>query len=239
MKSSILTNDIDNFANTLIDKIFTNLNCVKIGKIVNFYPQDKTADVEIINKIKVNEEIKSIALLLKCLVIGNKITLPIETGEQVIVLFNDYDLNAYFETGEAQIPYSERKHDLSDGIVICGLNSLVNAINYDNDNICLKYKSEIKVGENIKLQTDKNINLISEETEIKTISEGNIKIDNTGLIKIANSQQSLFNILSTFLNGLLNLKTGVDPTTATFVLDQNTAQLITTTITNLSLLLKG
>ena len=140
MKNNILENNINNIVENIITTIFNNLNCVKLGKIIKFYSEDKTADVEIITKIKDNNnDIKNISLLSKCLVIGNKITLPVEEGEQVIVLFNDYDLNAYFETGEAQEPYSERQHDLSDGIVICGLNSIVNAINYDNSAICLNY----------------------------------------------------------------------------------------------------
>ncbi len=82
-------------------------------------------------------------------------------------LFNDYDLNVYFETGEAQLPYSDRKHDLSDGIVICGLNSLVNAIQYDNTAICLNYNSKI----NGNLDISENINILG-NIEASTYSTG-------------------------------------------------------------------
>lgn len=151
MKNNLLNNGISELADFIIEKVFDTLNCIKIGKVIKFYTEDKTADIEIINKVNINGELKNIALLLKCLVMGNKITTPIEEGENVIVLFNDYDLNAYFETGEAQEPYSSRKHDLSDGIVLCGLNNLINKINYDNENITLNYISNIKVGETIQL----------------------------------------------------------------------------------------
>lgn len=154
MNNNLLDNTIENFANSLIEQVFRSLNCVKIGKISKFYPEDKTADVEILTKQKkVDGTFQDITILKKCLVIGNKITLPIEVGENVVVLFNDYDLNCFFETGEAQEPYSNRKHDLSDGIVLMGLNSLVNAINYDNEAICLNYSLN-KINGNLEVLQD-------------------------------------------------------------------------------------
>ena len=191
MKNNILENNINNIVENIITTIFNNLNCVKLGKIIKFYSEDKTADVEIITKIKDNNnDIKNISLLSKCLVIGNKITLPIEEGEQVIVLFNDYDLNAYFETGEAQEPYSERQHDLSDGIVICGLNSIVNAINYDNSAICLNY-NQSRVNGNLEVNGNQvnngNININGDVTttgnnEAATYSTGGVSGINTTII---------------------------------------------------------
>lgn len=183
MKNNLLNNNINNIVENIITTIFNNLNCVKIGKIIKFYPEDKTADVQIITKIKDSSStIKTYTLLSKCLVIGNKITLPIEEGEQVIILFNDYDLNAYFETGEVQEPYSERKHNLSDGIVICGLNSIVNAINYDNSAICLNY-SQSRINGNLEVNGDQvnngNININGNTTttgnnEAATYSVGGV-----------------------------------------------------------------
>ena len=129
--------------------VFESLNCVKIGKIIKFYTEDKTADVEILTKQKkADGSFQNISILKKCLVLGNRITTPILEGDDVVVLFNDYDLNSYFETGTAQEPYSTRKHDLSDGIVLMGLNSLVNAIQYDNSAI-LNYK-QTKIKGNLK-----------------------------------------------------------------------------------------
>lgn len=173
---NLLNNTIVDLSEAIIKNVFKYLNCVKIGKIIKFYPEDKTADVQIITKIKDEEDnIKDIALLSKCLVIGNKITLPIEEGENVVVLFNDYDLNIYFETGEAQLPYSDRKHDLSDGIVICGLNSLINAINYDNSAICLNYNT--KVNGNLDISENTTINGNNEvkgNNEAATYSTGGV-----------------------------------------------------------------
>lgn len=158
MKNNLLDNNIADVIDNLIKTIFQNLNCVKIGKIVKFYPEDKTADVQIINKIRdINNNLKDVTILSKCLVVGNRVTLPIEEGEDVLILFNDYDLNAYFETGQLQEPYSARKHSLSDGIIICGLNSLINAINYDNTAICLNYP-QIKINGNLEVNGNQQNN---------------------------------------------------------------------------------
>ena len=154
MKNNLLPNNINNLANSIIEAIFESLNCVKIGRIIKFYTEDKTADVEILTKQKKEDgSFQNISILKKCLVLGNRITTPILEGDDVVVLFNDYDLNSYFETGTAQEPYSTRKHDLSDGIVLMGLNSLVNAIQYDNSAICLNYE-QTRINGNLEVNGD-------------------------------------------------------------------------------------
>jgi len=174
MKNNILNNTIENLANAIIEQVFKNFNCVKIGKISKFYSQDKTADIEILTKQKRNDgTLQNIAILKKCLVLGNKITIPIEEGEQVVVLFNDFDLNSYFETGEAQEAYSVRKHDLSDGIVLMGLNSLINAINYDNSAICLNYQ-QTKINGNLQINGNTEQNGNNEISGNNTV-KGNVE----------------------------------------------------------------
>lgn len=173
MKDNLLPNNINNLANAIIEQVFKTLNCVKIGRIIKFYTEDKTADVEILAKQKkLDGTFQNITLLKKCLVLGNRITTPILEGDDVIVLFNDYDLNAYFETGTAQEPYSTRKHDLSDGIVLMGLNSLVNAIQYDNEAICLNYE-QTKINGNLEVNGDTTQNGNNTITGNNTVS-GNV-----------------------------------------------------------------
>ena len=173
MKDNLLPNNINNLANAIIEQVFKTLNCVKIGRIIKFYTEDKTADVEILAKQKkLDGTFQNITLLKKCLVLGNRITTPILEGDDVVVLFNDYDLNAYFETGTAQEPYSTRKHDLSDGIVLMGLNSLVNAIQYDNEAICLNYE-QTKINGNLEVNGDTTQNGNNTITGNNTVS-GNV-----------------------------------------------------------------
>lgn len=173
MKNNLLPNNINNLANSIIEAVFESLNCVKIGRIIKFYTEDKTADVEILTKQKkADGSFQNISILKKCLVLGNKITTPILEGDDVVVLFNDYDLNSYFETGTAQEPYSTRKHDLSDGIVLMGLNSLVNAIQYDNSAICLNYE-QTRINGNLEVNGDTTQNGNNTITGNNTVS-GNV-----------------------------------------------------------------
>lgn len=173
MQNNLLPNNINNLANAIIEQVFKSLNCVKIGRIIKFYTEDKTADVEILTKQKKEDgSFQNISILKKCLVLGNKITTPILEGDDVVVLFNDYDLNSYFETGTAQEPYSTRKHDLSDGIVLMGLNSLVNAIQYDNSAICLNYE-QTRINGNLEVNGDTTQNGNNTITGNNTVS-GNV-----------------------------------------------------------------
>ena len=231
MKTTNLNVDLQFLLNQYTEKLKKTFNCIQVGEIVKFYPQDKTADVNICFKKQVAEDIINYPLLLKCPVLGNKITTPIEEGEFCIVLFNDVNIDGWFETGQAQKPYSNEKHCISDGLVICGLNALSNAINYDNENINLTYKSNLKLGESINLISTKQIDLDN--------NQANINMDETGLITIKNNQQSLFTLLNTLLTALLSLKTGPSPATATYVLDQQTTEALTTLQNNLALLLKA
>lgn len=224
--------DLQYLLNQLKESIKSELNCVEIGKINKFYPDDKTADVEICFKQMTNtNEIKNYPLLIKCPVLGNKITCPVEEGEYCVILFNDRCIDSWYETNNIQVPYNIEKHSISDGLVICGLNNLINKINYDNDNINLTYKSNVKIGEDIKLQATKQIDLKNEQA--------NINMDETGLIAIKNTTQSLFIILNTLLTTLLSLKAGATPATPSFVIDQQTSEALTTLQTNLALLLKA
>ena len=231
MKTTNLNVDLQFLLNQYTEKLKKTFNCIQVGEIVKFYPQDKTADVNICFKKQVAEDIINYPLLLKCPVLGNKITTPIEEGEFCIVLFNDVNIDGWFETGQSQKPYSNERHCISYGIVICGLNALSNAINYDNENINLTYKSNLRLGESINLISTKQIDLNN--------NQANINMDEAGLIAIKNTQQSLFTLLNTLLTALLSLKTGPSPATAGYVLDQQTTETLTTLQTNLALLLKA
>lgn len=153
MKRTELTPDLSYVLHRLEEKIKRNFNSIQVGQIVKFYAEDKSADVNICFKQKVDGEIKNYPLLLKCPVLGNKITCPIEAGEFCIVLFNDVNIDSWWETGEIQTPRDIERHSLSDGLVICGLNSLNNIIEYDNEAICLNWE-QTKIKGNLEVEKD-------------------------------------------------------------------------------------
>jgi phage baseplate assembly protein gpV len=62
------------------------------------------------------------------------VTVPIQAGDECVVLFADMCINAWWEKGDIQNQEDRRRHDLSDGIAIFGLKSQPNRItNYSTD----------------------------------------------------------------------------------------------------------
>jgi hypothetical protein len=54
--------------------------------------------------------------------------MPVEAGDECLVIFSDRATNNWFTTGEAMPLPSFRMHDLGDGFVLVGLNSLQNKL---------------------------------------------------------------------------------------------------------------
>ena len=126
------------FDNSKTD-IFQTLNCVKIGTIVSFDKVKRTAEVQISFKrslsipLKDGTRIQSYPLLLDCPVItlqggGGVLSFPIKEGDECIVLFSDSNIDAWFNNGGQALPMDGRRHDISDGIAIVGLNSKANPL---------------------------------------------------------------------------------------------------------------
>ena len=187
MKNTNNNIDLNYLLEQVIEKVKNDINCVKIGKIVKFYEEDKTADVEIMFKKKENDNIIDYPLLLKCLVVGNKITVPIEVGEYCLIFFNDINLDSFFETNDKQLPYTLETHNISDAIVITGLNNLNNKIQYDNTAISLNYSLN-KINGNLEVQGETTINN-------NTTINGNTTITGTttsGKVEVGNGATGVF-----------------------------------------------
>lgn len=131
----------------LKNEIFASLNCVKIGEIQSFDGAKKTATIQLKFKRKINGEIKSMPLLVDCPVVtiqggGGALQMPIKTGDNCLVFFSDRNIDIWFESGIESVPEDNRKHDLSDGIALVGLNSQVSdLIDYESNVTRLIYKN--------------------------------------------------------------------------------------------------
>jgi hypothetical protein len=163
------------------ESIKKELYCCKIGKIDKFYPETKTADVSIPYKRKSpNGELISNPFIINALVMGNIITLPVTEGEYCIVLFNDFDKDLWYETGNEVVPNTTRTHDITDAIVITGLNGFFNKIEYDNTHINLNYNTKINGTQETTEDTqfDKNVVININLTISGQIEGGTLKADN-------------------------------------------------------------
>lgn len=116
-------------------EILKNINCVQIGKIIAFDAEAKTAtvalefentetekDVELYR----NEFEQYEPLVTDLPVIGNCFHQPILEGMSVLCLINDRNIDKWYYNDTTTEPISERKHDVSDGFILCGLDNVIN-----------------------------------------------------------------------------------------------------------------
>lgn len=114
--------------------IFYSLNCVKIGQIVSYNGTKHTAEVQVLfTRVLANGQSVTVKPLLDVPVMtlqggGASIQLPISAGDQCILLFSDRNIDAWFQNGAQAVPFDGRKHDLSDGIAIVGINAQTGAL---------------------------------------------------------------------------------------------------------------
>lgn len=150
---------------------FSNaLNCIKIGEIVSFDKTKQTANVRILHKQKddyyyINSKLIEYPLLqeVPCVVMGggtSYISHPISAGDQCVLLFSDYMIDYWQNTGEARQSDIDRRHDISDAIAIVGLKALPKAIQAYSDYLDLHYSdnSSIIIGSTIEVN-NQTINL--------------------------------------------------------------------------------
>lgn len=115
--------------------------CVGIVDSVNF--EEQTVDVQpAVNRAILNKDltVRNINMPLipdvpfQCYKGGGySITVPVQKGDEVLLVFTDTDYSAWFQSGGLQDVQSTFKHALSNAIAIVGISSLPNAIkNYNS-----------------------------------------------------------------------------------------------------------
>ncbi len=176
---------------------FQMLNAVKVGKITAFDAAKRTASVKIVfSRRLVDGAIQDYPELRMCPVFtlqggGGYLSFPVKVGDECLVLFSDSNLDAWYETGNITLPYDGRRHDLSDGIVLVGLNN----------------------------PTANSLSPAVTADEVSLTFGGSKIAEKNGKINISNQTQSLLTALDLFLTGLTpanlaaqaaTLKTSID-----------------------------
>lgn len=133
--------DLDDVLGALRDNIFKYMNCVQIGKIESYNKDEQTVSVQLQIKRRVSEtETVRFPLLVDCPVFvlqggGAYIDMPIATGDFCIVLFNDQDIDNWWDGGLLTDANTERRHDLSDGMALVGINPKGSVLGLTGDKI--------------------------------------------------------------------------------------------------------
>lgn len=169
--------DLRSVLNAHRREVFGSLNCHQVGQIVAFDPDLQTATV----KIAMNKQVvdytrnppayvyKPYPLLTDCPVFfqggGDKgfLTFPVAVGDPCLILFNDRDLDNWFDGGANTPPNSARLHDLSDGLVLVGFRNKANKLaSVDADHAQLSCKGgRLLIGDKAALDgADSNLRAV-------------------------------------------------------------------------------
>jgi hypothetical protein len=132
----------------LADARDNNLRVAAPGIIRSFNAAKQTAVVQIAIREKVNVHGKlswmDIPLLLDVPVYfpragGYMLTLPIKPDDECLVIFADFCIDAWWQSGGVQNQLDKRRHDLSDGFALVGVTSQPRKVtNYAEDTIQLR-----------------------------------------------------------------------------------------------------
>lgn len=121
--------------------IFSTFHCIQIGKIEKVTASEQTVEVTLqIRRPSIDGTSSAIPLLVDVpyMVLqggGAYIDMPIAPGDYCIVLFNDRDIDVWWSMANMADPASTRKHDLSDGIAIVGINPKTAPLEMDGEQV--------------------------------------------------------------------------------------------------------
>jgi hypothetical protein len=171
IKNKITEANKDNLS-SLVDSLISdstdNLNCVKIGIIEEYYPETRTAKVNLVNMLYdgiTKEGIQKTKpyppIYPRIMFIGtvdNGMDYKLQAGDEVLVFFCDRELESWWVSGNiSQLNYF-RTHHMSDCVAIAGLRSQpLTTITNDNLNIYSK-NGIINFEGNVVINGDVTIN---------------------------------------------------------------------------------
>lgn len=178
-----------------------SFNAIKIGRIEGVDLEKQTVDVKIlhkkIKKVFKTRELKDYPLLksVPFIVLGggsSSLTFPISVGDNCLLLFCDYEIDRWWDTGESLPANFERRHDISDAFALIGVHSMVDLLQGYSQYVQLKYSdsSSITIGE--------SIDITNEQTNVS--GKLDVTGDITGSAKATAELHSTHGATGTFTN---------------------------------------
>jgi len=141
---TIFPSDLDDLLIELKTEIFSQLNCIQIGKIQSVNLSEQTAEIDVQFKRQVTDDkVIDYPLLVDCPLIvmqggGSFLEFPIQPGDFCLVFFNDRNIDQWWSMGAKAAPVGQRKHSLSDGFALVGINPKTSVLSLSGDKIIVK-----------------------------------------------------------------------------------------------------
>lgn len=182
--------DLIDLFDQLKREVLLTLNCHAIGEITKFDKDTQLAEVKVSydrKKLQANSngDIEEVAVPYPALsdvpvifLRGKSgdagLSFPVESGDECILLFNDRDIDNWFEGKKDGVVRSSRLHSMSDAIALVGVSSKDNFIqDFDNQRASLFFGStRVAVGESKVLIENSSHTLNSLLQELITELQG-------------------------------------------------------------------
>ena len=106
----------------LKENILASLHCALPGTVVSFDVEAQTAVIQLaICRVPQRRDVGPLVPpLLRDVPVFMPVPFEVNEGDACLVIFADCDIDAWFESGEAELPESNRMHSLSDGFAFVG-----------------------------------------------------------------------------------------------------------------------
>jgi hypothetical protein len=160
--------------------IFLSLFCHHIGTVQSFNSVKQTATATINYKKTVFQLNRATGLyapvlvdypvLLDCPVIflrggTSALTCPVVKGDECLILFNDRDIDNWFQGSSTSPVATSRAHSFSDGLILVGIGSLAKLIeNFDTDRISMRNGTA-----RVSATNDELVDISNDSTDLNSI----------------------------------------------------------------------
>lgn len=150
MEQTINPPDLDDLLSESRNALLANINCVQVGKLQKVN-DDQTVEIKIQFLRRLPDgTTKEYPLLVDCPYFvlqggGAYIDMPIKKGDDCLVLFNDRNIDDWWDTANVAVPADTRKHSISDGIALIGINPKTKALSFDGTNLRIIVPDGIKL----------------------------------------------------------------------------------------------
>ena len=141
-----------------------SFHAIKVGKITGVNYNNQTVDVQVLHKMRDDIDPRANKLFDYPLLTqvpfvvlcggDSRLTFPIKKGDNCLLLFCDYEIDRWWDTGEPLPATYERRHNISDAFALVGVHSMVDLIQGYSNYVRLQYSdvSGITIGNEITLQ---------------------------------------------------------------------------------------
>lgn len=157
--------------------ILLSTYCHHVGTVKDFNPTEQTVTVELayqqtyykpnIDTGGFDATLVKYPILLDCPVVflggaSAAFTFPVNTGDDCLLLFNDRDIDRWYDGQANMAPATLRLHSVSDGFALVGIRNKISKLaNFDNTRVTMRYgdvrvaisSSKVQIkngGENLK-----------------------------------------------------------------------------------------